>query len=194
MVEQFPAPHLIAAILPCYTSEGDSTVILTTEGERITSEFRVRTAIRRLASDQAIDLSSLKKIITDATHQSNLQPIPITPRLVLLPVKTRKPRIAGDITTGYINIHAITSMNSINKNQSSGTLINLSGGAKVSTIWTITTIKRHMLLARLATAQAPISTPKAFRRNTVFDVDDDLSPIAHKLAEVIHELLLMTVS
>ncbi|CQR74789.1 hypothetical protein SOV_08180 [Sporomusa ovata DSM 2662] len=194
MVEQFPAPQLIAAILPCYTSEGDCSVILTTEGERITTGVRIRTIIRRLASDQAIDLSSLRKIITDATHQSNLQPIPITPRLVLLPVKTRKPRVAGDISTGYINIHAITSMNSINKNLSSGTLINLSGGAKVSTIWTITTVKRHMLLARLATAQAPTTTPKGFRRNAVFDADDDLSPIAHKLAEVIQELLRMTVS
>lgn len=190
MLEQLPAPHLIAAILPCYTSEGDSTIILTTEGERITTGVRIRTIIHRLASNQAIDLGSMKKIITDATHQSNLQPIPITPRLVLLPVKTRKPRVAGDITTGYINLHAITGTTK----KTSGTLISLSGGANVSTIWSTTTVSRHMLLARLATAQAPITTPKAFRKNTVFDGDDDLSPIAYKLAEVIHELLRMTVS
>ncbi|TWH47582.1 hypothetical protein [Sporomusa sp. KB1] len=191
MFEQLPAHHLIAAIIPCYSAEGDSTVILTTEGERITTGVRIPTILRRLASYQAIDLSSLKRIITDATHQSIMQPLPITPRLVLFPVKTRKPRVAGDISTGYINLHAITGTT---KNQPSGTLINLSGGANVPIIWSLTTVRRHMLLARLATAQAPITTPRPFRRNAVFDVDDDLSPIAHKLAEVIHELLLMTVS
>ncbi|WP_094603243.1 hypothetical protein SPSIL_011840 [Sporomusa silvacetica DSM 10669] len=192
MIEQLPAPHLIAAILPCYTSEGDSTVILTTEGERITTGVRIRTILRRLASNQAIDLSSLKKIITDATHQSNLQPLPITPRLVLFPVKIRKPRIAGDITTGCINLHAITSINRITESPSAGTLINLSGGAKVPILWSITTVRRHMLLARLATTQAPITTTQALRRNTVCDADG-LSPIARKLAEVIEELFLMTV-
>lgn len=177
MYEKFPAPHLIAAVLPCYGSQGDITIILTTEGERITTRARMRTVLRRLATKQATDLGELKKLITCATGQAIMQPLPFTLNLALFPVKVRKPRIAGDISIGYINLYAVTE---ISKNQISGTTINLSGGAKVSTLWTIATVKKHMQFACLAITQRSINTFSS----------DSIVPITRKMAEVIQEIFL----
>ncbi len=177
MLDKLPAPHLIAAIVPCYCSHGDMTIIVTTEGDSITTSVRIRTILRRLAASQATDLSALKKLINCATGQAIMQPLPFSISLILFPVKIRKPRIAGDITIGYINLNAVTA---INKNNTGGTTISLSGGAKVSTLWTIATVKKHMQFARLAITQTAISTPSM----------DSLVSVTQKLAEVIQQMLL----
>ncbi len=184
--EQLPAHHLIAAVIPCYGSNGDSTIIITTEGTCITTRMSIRTIIRRLAARQATDLAALKKCIAGVTEQTILHPLPLTPRLVLFPVKTRKPRAAGDTSTGYINLYAVTG---ISKNKGSGTTINLSGNTKVSTLWRISTVKKHMQFARLAVSQTTASVTDTLRENGICYVAG-LAPIAQKLAEIIHEIIL----
>lgn len=181
MFDKLPASHLIAAVIPCYCSQGDMTIILTTEGDSITTRVRIRTILRRLAANQATDLGALKKLINSATGQAILHPLPFTANLVLFPVKIRKPRIAGDVSIGYVNLHAVTA---ISKNKKSGTIISLSGGAKVSTLWTIATVKKHMQFARLAITQTAINAPSA----------DSLVSIARKLAEIIQEMLLFNIA
>ncbi len=176
MIEKLPAPFNIAAVVPCYGSQGDNTIILTIEGERIITRVRMRTILRHLAAKQATDLSALKKLMTSTTGQAIMQPLPFNAHLVLFPVKIRKPRIAGDISIGYVNLYAITA---ISKNKKLGTTINLSGGSKISTLWTISTVTKYMQFACLATAYRSVSTFSA----------DSIVPIARKLAEVIRETL-----
>lgn len=185
--EQLPAHQLIAAVIPCYNAKGDSTIIITTEGTRLTTGVRLRTIIRHLAAMQATDLSALKKRIARVTEQTILQPLPLTPHLLLFPVKIRKPRIAGDTSTGYINLYAVTG---IDHHQESGAIISLDGGAKIASLWTVATVKKHMQFARLAIARTSLATTGVIRENDACYVAG-LTPIAQKLVEIICEILLL---
>jgi hypothetical protein len=191
MLSQIVPHHNIAAILPCYQTTGDLTTIIMINGHSVTSGLRIRTIINHLAKSRATDLAALKKHTSRTTNQLLLQPLPLEPGLTLFSVKVRKPRLPGDTSTGYINLHAVTGLS---QNCAAQTTIKLLGGTHVPALWSAATIKKHMQSARLASAYAP-HYPHNTLAGTVLKETDataaTLAPIAHKLVEVIYEILML---
>ena len=179
MSEQHSSYERIAAIIPCYTEAGDTTVIIATNGSKRINHTRIRTVLGRLARSRATDLAALKRNAACATEHTILQPLSLAPGLVLCPLKVRIPRGAGDTSIGYINFHAVTSV-SANHDKPYQSTSKLTGGTELPVLWTPSTVKKHLQHARLAmsyTAHVPVMRP-------------ELTLIAQKQVEVMYELML----
>lgn len=186
MSKYIPAPDSIAAILPCYSSTGDSTTIITTDGKTSTDIAKVRTVIRRIALNRATDLVALKQHVTRTTQRVILTPLPLSPGLVLCPVKVRRPRITGDTSTGYVNYHAVTAVQKYGKPPFQSA-ITLTGGTEIPVLWARATVIRHLQHARLAIADTPSPTGIVLRENQAGY--GELIPLIHKLIDVACHIL-----
>lgn len=178
MNQQLPMNEEIAAIIPCYTASGDTTVIITTQGDRQLINTRIRTVINRLARSHCTDLVALKQKAMCATAHTLLQPLPIAPGLVLCPIKLRIPRIPGDTSTGYINFHAVRAIICA-KQKPYQSIIKLTGGKELPALWQASTVKKHLQDARLVLAATASSAQMPL----------ELSLISQKLTEAIYALL-----
>ncbi|SMC39659.1 hypothetical protein [Sporomusa malonica] len=192
MSQSLPAYTRIAAILPCYSAVGDSTTIISADGSTTTLTSRVRAVIHRLARSRAIDLTALRANTRAATERKNLEPLPLAPGLVLVPVKVRQPRVAGDTTTGYVNFHTVTAV-CVSKNKPYQATITLSGKTEIPILWTAATVNRQLALARLAASTALTSQPLAANafHETFPGYAPDLLTLAVKLVDVFNEILTM---
>lgn len=139
----------IAALIPTYTPEGDSTILIRTDGSYQKIDRRVKTVLNHLARSLSIDLVSLKAKSALATEKSNFQPLPLAPGLVLCPVKLRQPLVPGDTTVGYINFHSVSSVTKHHTKPYQST-VRLMGGTDIPILWTTTTVKQRLQQARLA--------------------------------------------
>lgn len=94
----------ILYVIPLYKEgEGDITKILLEGGIEKYNPFHIRTFIRRLAFDHYMDLKSLKRSLQEQLGQKNILPYPFHSKLILLPLKVRKPLLKKDGAFGYIN-------------------------------------------------------------------------------------------
>ena len=168
----------IAAIVPRYTLSGNITVVMNTDGSQATTSLQTRTLLRRLAYSQAFDLHAVKKRSSVLTQRAILQPLPLSAGLVLFPVKTRIPRIPGDTTTGYVNLHAVSKVCE-EEAPPYQSLIHLTGGWKLPVIWSAITVKKHLQEAKLSAA-APLPASGSH---------PELHMIAQKLVEIFYEIL-----
>jgi|GEM_PF-854103 len=190
MEQPLPAPFCIAAIIPSYNTLGDSTVLIATDGSTTAYNTHIRTIIRRLAKQQAVDLTALRARAKIVTDRINLGPLPLTPKLVLVPVKVRQPRVAGDTTIGYVNYYAVKAVTA-NKNKPCQATILLSGKTQIPVLWTAATVNRQLVLARLTTS--PELNFDRFITRAVHEsspsYDPTLLPLAIKLVDVFSEIL-----
>ena len=186
MYQPLPLDQEIAALIPCYTETGDSTRILTTNGLALTLPVRPRAVLNRIARRRATDLAALRHITSLKTQRSILQPLPLAPNLLLIPIKVRTPRVTGDTCTGYINYYTVLGTAPRQESQVH-TVLTLTGGHNIDTLWTPVTINRYLQLARL-TAYTYVP-----QYNTVQGTDTLYAPellgIAQRLAEVFRDIL-----
>lgn len=191
MTNPLPAPARIAAIVPCYNAAGDNTTVIACDGSSTTLACRVRAVIGRLAKSRAVDLAALRARIRADTERKNLEPLPLAPGLVLVPVKVRKPRVTGDSTTGYVNFHAVTAV-CANPNTPYQTTVTLSGKTEIPVIWTTATVNRQLALARLAASTAPtlqLPLPAGAFQESFPGYTPELFSLAVKLVDVFHEII-----
>lgn len=174
-----PECSTIAAIIPYYNALGDSTSILTTDGGQLNCNCRIRTVIARLARSQAADLPELRRQSANSRH-CVLQPLALSPRFVLFPVKVRKPRIKGDPSIGYINLYTAKHIEPNQENRAQA-LITLSSGHSITSCWTASTVQRHLQQAKLTAAYSP-------RTRTAFSVQEQNTAYDPALADVIRSL------
>ena len=189
MKEILPAQEDIAALIPSYTTKGDCTTLLTRDGETRLIALRLRTILSRLARARATDLAMLKRHSTASTRRSILQPLPLSPELLLFPVKVRVPRIAGDTCTGYINYHTVAQVLACIEKPAHSRII-LIGGQSVQALWTTATVNRYLQLAQLAAYSAPVIASRMTREKSAI-YEPELLGIAHKLVEVFQEILML---
>ncbi|NLO81545.1 MAG: hypothetical protein GX094_00550 [Clostridiales bacterium] len=98
----------VSALLPVYVKGvGDSTLLITSDGEKRMIHRKLKTVIKRLVSQYSYDVVSLHKKYGELISQKYKIPLPLHPNLILIPFKTRKPRIQGDYTYGYVNYKCI---------------------------------------------------------------------------------------
>ena len=169
----------LAALVPCYGPSGDTTLLISRTGETCTQEKSLSSVLRRLLRQKAIDLPSLRLRTAIPGRRPVLQPLPLSPGLLLCPLKLRLPKIPGDNCTGYVNVHAVEKISSLNE-APYRSQIHFSCGRRLPVIWTSNTVNRHLYTARLCQQRftpQPQNLP-------------DLLPTAQKLAEIIYELLL----
>lgn len=162
MLKQISQYHCIAAMMPTYTPEGDITTVIATNGSQQEIYRRISTVLIYLARTLSLDLVALKKKSSLATEKRILQPLPLAPGLVLVPLKVRHPQILGDITMGYINFHSVMGVSKNHTNPYQST-IKLTGGTEIPILWTPATVKQHLQQARLAisyTAYDPAIPPE----------------------------------
>ncbi len=185
-----PAYAQIAAIVPCYSTTGDTTTVFSTDGSATTIPSRVRAVIQRIAKSRAVDLGALRAKTRAITERTNLEPLPLAPGLVLVPVKVRRPRLAGDPTTGYINLHSVATVCTSTKKPYQ-TTIALSGKTEIPVLWTSTTVNRQLALARLADNTAPTTQllRTEFLRESFPGYAQELLPLAVKLIDVFQEIV-----
>jgi hypothetical protein len=190
MTQSLPAYARIAAIMPCYSAEGDSTLIIAVDGTTTPLTSGIRAVIHRLARSRSIDLLALRANTRTTTERKNLGPLPLAPGLVLVPVKVRQPRVPGDTTIGYVNFHTVTTV-SVSKNKPYQTAITLSGKTEIPVLWTAATVNRQLTLARLAANTAPTNQPLTIGafRETFTGYAPELLTIAVKLVDVFNEIL-----
>lgn len=177
MNKQIPTTDQIAAIIPRYTSIGDSTVIITIHGKQEIINTRIRTVLNQLARRHATDLTALKQKATLATEHSILQPLSLAPGLVLCPIKLRIPRVAGDTSIGYINFHAVTKVTS-SQHKPYQSLVTLTGDTQILTLWKATTVKEHFQQARLTLTYSASAQ----------EIPPEVTLVSQKFIEVIYTL------
>jgi len=168
----------IAAIIPTYTTAGDTTTIIDITGGKEANHTPIQTIINRLARSLAIDLIALKRNAAFVTEHPILQPLSLAPGCTLFPTKVRNPIVPGDPCMGYINFHAVTSVTA-NPDKPYRSTITLLGDTQLHILWTPATVKKYMQHAKLVIFHPP---PGLAMR-------PELAIIAQKQMEVFYEFL-----
>ena len=151
MKTNLPKDVEIAALLPAYTQEGDVTRILLTNGTELVYRRTVRSTLTKLARRRCKDVTLLRRWASRYTHRALNNPIAASADLVLVPVKTRRPRVEGDGTMAHVNVVAISGDTFRQKTKPRGknpTVIALAGGSKLPVLWSEKTTLAHIREAR----------------------------------------------
>ena len=156
MEKVLPKDVEIAALLPAYTQEGDVTRILLTNGTELVYRRTMRSTLAKLARRRCKDVTLLRRWASRYTHRALNNPIAASSDLVLVPFKTRRPRIEGDTTMAHVNVVAISGdtfrqhddaarAKAIKKKP---TVISLTGGKALPVLWSEKTTLAHIREAR----------------------------------------------
>lgn len=158
-MKNLPLAKDIAAIIPQYAGNEDRTVILTNAGERFSYTSRMRTILKHIAYGLCLDLYAIKKHTAKATQQAILQPLPLSPALLLIPLKVRRPCTLGQPTIGYVNFYSIKNIldKAAGHTPSYRSSIELCGGNTLPIIWTCSTVKKQLRNAKLSADEISIS-------------------------------------
>lgn len=140
-----PENNQILAIVPVYTDCGEQTIVYTKATRPIVFSMKSSTLIKRLANRQAVDLFYLKASAAKLTKSTLCQPLPLSPELLLVPVKTRKPKASRDSTIGYLNFYEIEKSLHI----ANTTFVSFKNGFKLPVLWTKQTVDNHLQKAHL---------------------------------------------
>ena len=156
MEKSLPKDVEIAALLPAYTNEGDITRILLTNGTELVYRRTMRSTLAKLARRRCKDVTLLRRWASRYTHRALNNPIAASSDLVLVPVKTRRPRVEGDGTMAHVNVVAISGEtfrqhDGVSRKKVAGkrfTVIALAGGSKLPVLWSEKTTLAHIREAR----------------------------------------------
>lgn len=152
MEKTLPKDVEIAALLPAYTQEGDVTRILLTNGTELVYRRTMRSTLAKLARRRCKDVTLLRRWASRYTHRTLNNPIAASADLVLVPVKTRRPRVEGDGTMAHINVVAISGdtfrPNDDVPRKQNPTVISLTGGKTLPVLWSEKTTLSHIREAR----------------------------------------------
>lgn len=151
-------PGAVAAIFPVYKENGDETMVIYQDGSHDTVPLKVRTVINRLAKLYSLDLLQLKKKTEGITQRSLYNPIVMSPSVILVPVKTRKPRVTGDSTLSYINLPTVKKI-SPSTVPDCRSQIKLTDNYAAECLWTPATVRKRFKEAELLSSNLLSSLP-----------------------------------
>lgn len=186
---KLPKTKAIAAIIPHFSASENCTIIITNSGEKICCTYRLQTILKHIAYEQCIDLAAVKKHASQVTAKNILQPLPLSPASLLVPLKVRIPYQKGQPSIGYVNLYSIKNIadnGNIKLNPPYRSAIELSGGYTLPVIWTSATIKKQLRCARFSACEIP-GLPAA----RISLQQNELRPLAQKLIELIYDILLL---
>lgn len=173
-------PDQITAIIPMYRQEGDVSLIVYRDGRTEVKPCQVRAVLCQIARQFCIDLPLIKKKAGAVASRSLYNPLLLNPELLLVPLKTRRPRVPRDNTLAYINSVSVTNISKSNT-PPYRTNILLAGGYQLKSLWTLPTIKKHIRTAELVFTNLINDLP--WGQPTVPEAAQ-IKAIAQKLVEV----------
>jgi hypothetical protein len=98
----------LAMLMPIYVpGGGDMTEIVTEGGERWIDPRPVPLVLKSVARYYGVDLVAVRERYGDILGRRLNVPLPLSPHLVLIPLKMRLPRVQKDGTTGYVATRCI---------------------------------------------------------------------------------------
>ena len=161
MGETLPEDGRIAALLPTYTSEGDATRLLLVTGEEVLLGVRRRRVLEVLAARHCQSLVLLRQWGGHRVSGKNALALAMAPELVLLPLRVRIPKVRGDATLGFINV----ALGDVELHPTeAGTELLLPSGQRLASLWQLTTVRRHLIAARLLAHQKSDEVTRIFFR------------------------------
>ena len=157
-MKTLPKDVEIAALLPAYTQEGDITRILLTNGTELVYRRTIRSTLAKLARRRCKDVTLLRRWASRYTHRTLNNPVAASADLVLVPVKTRRPRVGGDSAMAHVNVVAVSGDTFRREDEWERKLrkprrkrqavIALTGGARLPVLWSEKTTLAHIREAR----------------------------------------------
>lgn len=176
---------MIAAIVPVYQENGDVTMVVYQDGTNDIVPLRVRAVIRKIAHTYCTDLIQLKKKTAEITDRSLYNTLVFDQALILIPLKTRKPRVPGDNTLAYVNLKAVvkTLPSPAPPHRS---VIQLTGGHTVPIYWTPVRVKQYLNQAELISQKLADKLPRYQKQK---EDEPELNAVAQKLAELLNEIV-----
>jgi len=102
------APELIAGFFPVYLPDGGNGVeVWRLKGKPVQLHLKAEVFLEHLAGAYLANLKGLRALIKDQLDISYYVPVPLSPDVVLISVKTREGAIKGDGVNGYVNVCAL---------------------------------------------------------------------------------------
>ncbi|MCG0274857.1 MAG: hypothetical protein L5655_01665 [Thermosediminibacteraceae bacterium] len=137
----------IAALVPVYEAvAGNATRVITLDGKDHLIANTLRTVIRRIARAYGADLTALRENYGKVINRRNYVPVPLSPSLILIPVKLReRPLSENDGTVGYLSYYEIKKIT----DEGASCRVLLSCGRELKVFLAKTTLLEYMKDARL---------------------------------------------
>ncbi|TCP57766.1 hypothetical protein EV586_102210 [Tumebacillus sp. BK434] len=121
----------LAVLAPVYVEGGgDMTRVVTQGGEMWNDPRPVPVVLKGVARHFGVDLTAVRERYGDILGRRLHVPLPFAPRLTLVPVKMRLPRVQKDGTTGYVATHQIERV--VPGRRTTSCTLHLRGGQKVA--------------------------------------------------------------
>ncbi|HHX74741.1 MAG TPA: hypothetical protein GX699_07545 [Firmicutes bacterium] len=135
----------IAAFLPEYQSgAGQSVYVFFRDGTTGWLQVGMRSFLRQIARAFTVNLQEARKQYGPLIGKSNLVPLVLSPFLLYVPLKTRKPLIPGDPAYGYFRLRSVIEVAA----HPAPCTLTLEGGNKLTIIQSYRTVCSHLRAAR----------------------------------------------
>ena len=174
-MEDLPKDREIAAIVPEYSGQGDSTRLYLRDGTQRLLPVTMRTTLRALARRRCKDIGLMRRWAEQYTHHALNNPLPVDVELVLAPVKTREPRVGGDAALGCVNVAAGVTSRAVQAAIADGRRaeLQLPGGQHLPVQWSTVTTQHHLQDAELVHARMVAETAAAMLYQLQLPKDSD---------------------
>lgn len=102
-MKDFNIPDVYLAILPSYIDEyGDGTELIDLNGNVSRIKCSVKSCLKKTLKKYAVDLSAIKEKYAKSLGIKNTFPIPLASNFTLVQLKVRIPKVAKDVSYGYV--------------------------------------------------------------------------------------------
>ncbi len=143
----------IIAIVPVYTAEGDSTLLILNDGQKILQTRTIDSCLKQIWRIYSFDWRSYRQEYRTLLNQRNLLPWPADFYRMFAPLKLRQPMISGDAAYGYVAIEAIAEVGQAEPKQPAPVYIRLHCGYRLAVYLEPREVHRHLQAAAYAAQQ-----------------------------------------
>ena len=143
----------IAALEPCYIlDQGNLVRVHKRDGSTFLNHRSMKAVIRNICACYNADLRTLAANYGHYLHCKQDVPIPLSPALVLVRLKMRRPMYENDGATGYVNLRDVTGISAPgpDREQEASCLVDLKGGGSVPSLFSEDNVRRRLAMAKLA--------------------------------------------
>jgi hypothetical protein len=138
----------LAVLAPVYVEGGgDMTRVVTGSGEMWNDPRPVPVVLKGIARHFGVDLTAVRERYGEILGRRLYVPLPFAPRLTLVPVKMRLPRIQKDGTTGYVTTRLIERV--VPGGESTSCNLILRGGQQVGCLQSSEFVRQQLRNARI---------------------------------------------
>lgn len=142
----------VIVLRPLYAEgKGDGTEIFLRTGQRLWLGKHIRTVRTALARYYGVDIVALRRKYGPLLARSGSLPLPLAPRLILVPLRLRRPRLKGDAAFGYVSYHDIKGVRET-AGGPSPTLLRLTSGTELPVLSQRRLVVQHLGAARMVEA------------------------------------------